>query len=127
MIKRLVGVFLIISFISFLGFYSDYKIRNFEHSFVPLLNSACENAMENDIKKTTAYTKQAYTQWNKNKNVLAFFVKRDRLDELDSFMIELLPFLENGDIANFCASAQTASELAQTIYEESKPSFSTIF
>lgn len=125
--KEIIIVLLIIVII----FATDIITQNFTKNSISVMNEKLDNiktyVINNDINNLNLEIKDLNEKWTDINNKMSFYIEHDELEKVDSSIVKVRYFLENGDIASAIAELETGKFVLKHIEDKYKFNFQNIF
>ena len=81
------------------------------------LTSAAQLAMDGDMEQAIPLARQAYSRWQKYRNITAAFADHNPMDDTERLFREMLVYAEAGEEPHFAACCQQLSAMLRAMYE----------
>lgn len=81
------------------------------------LTSAAQLAMDGDMEQAIPLARQAYSRWQKYRNITAAFADHNPMDDTERLFREMLVYAKTGEDPHFAACCEQLSAMLRAMYE----------
>ena len=127
MYKELIICTVIIIIIVTLDIFLQNYTKNSTTEIEEILSEIKESVENKDTAKQNDKLNLLDQTWEDKHNKLAYYIEHDELEKVDSSIVKVRYFLENGDIASAIAELETGKFVLKHIEDKYKFNFQNIF
>ena len=127
MYKELIICTVIIIIIVTLDIFLQNYTKNSTTEIEEILSEIKESVENKDTSKQNDKLNLLDQTWEDKHNKLAYYIEHDELEKVDSSIVKVRYFLENGDIASAIAELETGKFVLKHIEDKYKFNFQNIF
>ena len=127
MYKELIICTVIIIIIVTLDIFLQNYTKNSTTEIEEILSEIKESVENKDTTKQNDKLNLLEQTWEDKHNKLAYYIEHDELEKVDSSIVKVRYFLENGDIASAIAELETGKFVLKHIEDKYKFNFQNIF
>ena len=127
MYKELIICTVIIIIIVTLDIFLQNSTKNSTTEIEEILSEIKESVENKDTTKQNDKLNLLEQTWEDKHNKLAYYIEHDELEKVDSSIVKVRYFLENGDIASAIAELETGKFVLKHIEDKYKFNFQNIF
>lgn len=95
--KRLIAAVIIAVLLCVLCITDYFYIKNSYNTFTENINKCVERIEQNDISSAKQYAENLEKEWKNREHLLSIFVNHDIIDEIDTAIVQLVPYLDTGN------------------------------
>lgn len=81
------------------------------------LTSAAQLALDGDMEQAIPLARQAYSRWQKYRNITAAFADHNPMDDTERLFREMLVYAKTGEDPHFAACCEQLSAMLRAMYE----------
>lgn len=125
--KRLITC--IVIFLGIIGIctWGTLSLRHHSHSLTQTLQAAHDAASEDRMEEALRLTEDFLSDWEEAEQLFIYILRHEQMDEVTFSSARLLPFLRQGDSAEFCAEVSEIIRALEHLWETEKPSLENFF
>ncbi len=127
MYKELIICTVIIIIIVTLDIFLQNSTKNSTTEIEEILSEIKESVENKDTTKQNDKLNLLEQTWEDKHNKLAYYIEHDELEKVDSSIVKVRHFLENGDIPSAIAELETGKFVLKHIEDKYKFNFQNIF
>lgn len=127
MYKELIICTVIIIIIVTLDIFLQNYTKNSTTEIEEILSEIKESVENKDTTKQNDKLNLLEQTWEDKHNKLAYYIEHDELEKVDSSIVKVRYFLENGDIPSAIAELETGKFVLKHIEDKYKFNFQNIF
>lgn len=127
MYKELIICTVIIIIIVTLDIFLQNSTKNSTTEIEEILSEIKESVENKDTTKQNDKLNLLDQTWEDKHNKLAYYIEHDELEKVDSSIVKVRYFLENGDIPSAIAELETGKFVLKHIEDKYKFNFQNIF
>lgn len=127
MYKELIICTVIIIIIVTLDIFLQNYTKNSTTEIEEILSEIKESVENKDTAKQNDKLNLLDQTWEDKHNKLAYYIEHDELEKVDSSIVKVRHFLENGDIPSAIAELETGKFVLKHIEDKYKFNFQNIF
>ncbi len=127
MYKELIICTVIIIIIVTLDIFLQNSTKNSTTEIEEILSEIKESVENKDTAKQNDKLNLLEQTWEDKHNKLAYYIEHDELEKVDSSIVKVRHFLENGDIPSAIAELETGKFVLKHIEDKYKFNFQNIF
>lgn len=127
MYKELIICTVIIIIIVTLDIFLQNSTKNSTTEIEEILSEIKESVENKDTAKQNDKLNLLDQTWEDKHNKLAYYIEHDELEKVDSSIVKVRHFLENGDIPSAIAELETGKFVLKHIEDKYKFNFQNIF
>ena len=127
MYKELIICTVIIIIIVTLDIFLQNYTKNSTTEIEEILSEIKESVENKDTSKQNDKLNLLDQTWEDKHNKLAYYIEHDELEKVDSSIVKVRYFLENGDIPSAIAELETGKFVLKHIEDKYKFNFQNIF
>ena len=127
MYKELIICTVIIIIIVTLDIFLQNSTKNSTTEIEEILSEIKESIENKDTTKQNDKLNLLEQTWEDKHNKLAYYIEHDELEKVDSSIVKVRYFLENGDIPSAIAELETGKFVLKHIEDKYKFNFQNIF
>ncbi len=127
MYKELIICTVIIIIIVTLDIFLQNSTKNSTTEIEEILSEIKESVENKDTTKQNDKLNLLEQTWEDKHNKLAYYIEHDELEKVDSSIVKVRYFLENGDIPSAIAELETGKFVLKHIEDKYKFNFQNIF
>lgn len=127
MYKELIICTVIIIIIVTLDIFLQNYTKNSTTEIEEILSEIKESVENKDTAKQNDKLNLLDQTWEDKHNKLAYYIEHDELEKVDSSIVKVRYFLENGDIPSAIAELETGKFVLKHIEDKYKFNFQNIF
>lgn len=127
MYKELIICTVIIIIIVTLDIFLQNYTKNSTTEIEEILSEIKESVENKDTTKQNDKLNLLEQTWEDKHNKLAYYIEHDELEKVDSSIVKVRHFLENGDIPSAIAELETGKFVLKHIEDKYKFNFQNIF
>lgn len=127
MYKELIICTVIIIIIVTLDIFLQNYTKNSTTEIEEILSEIKESVENKDTTKQNDKLNLLDQTWEDKHNKLAYYIEHDELEKVDSSIVKVRHFLENGDIPSAIAELETGKFVLKHIEDKYKFNFQNIF
>lgn len=127
MYKELIICTVIIIIIVTLDIFLQNSTKNSTTEIEEILSEIKESVENKDTAKQNDKLNLLDQTWEDKHNKLAYYIEHDELEKVDSSIVKVRYFLENGDIPSAIAELETGKFVLKHIEDKYKFNFQNIF
>lgn len=125
--KRVKPAIIMLLLIPAVIFISHFYLKNVTGKMSDILGRAQQLAQNGDNDGAAELVSEFNGEWDKNKAIIATFVKHNELDTVNLSAAKLQPYIKNDNTGDFCAECETLKVQLKHIWESEKFSLDNIF
>ena len=127
MYKELIICTVIIIIIVTLDIFLQNSTKNSTTEIEEILSEIKESVENKDTTKQNDKLNLLEQTWEDKHNKLAYYIEHDELEKVDSSIVKVRHFLENGDIPSAIAELETGKFVLKHIEDKYRFNFQNIF